>query len=50
MLAGTDEDALRSGLARLEHGIRTGRWAARHAALLDLEALDVGYCTVVIDL
>ena len=50
MLAGTDEDALRPGLARLDHDIRSGRWAARHAALLELEALDVGYCTVAVDL
>lgn len=50
VLARTDEDALRSGLARLDGDIRTGRWRRRHAALLDMDALDVGYCTVTVDL
>ncbi|MGH3413583.1 MAG: hypothetical protein ACRDPH_10945 [Marmoricola sp.] len=50
MLANTDPALLRPGLARLEDDLRTGRWHKRHADLLDLDALDIGYCTVTIDL
>ena len=50
MLAKTDPDALAPGLARLKEDIHTGRWHQTHAELLECEALDVGYCTVTIDL
>jgi SAM-dependent methyltransferase len=50
MLAKTDEAALRAGLRRLEDDLQTGRWHREHAPLLQLDALDVGYCTVTIDL
>lgn len=50
MLAKTDEAALRPGLHRLEDDLRTGRWHREHAPLLQLDALDIGYCTVTLDL
>ncbi len=33
----------REGLAKLRADLETGRWAEQHLALLDLDALDVGY-------
>jgi SAM-dependent methyltransferase len=50
MLAKTEEAALQTGLHRLEDDLRTGRWHREHAPLLHLDALDVGYCTVTLDL
>ena len=39
-----------AGLARLHADLASGAWAARHAALLTADALDVGYRLVVADL
>ena len=44
------QDELRPGLERLASDLRTGRWHAAHADLLELDALDVGYCLLVADL
>jgi hypothetical protein len=49
MLAKTDEAALRPGLERLADDVSSGRWHARHAALSELDSLDVEYRTVTID-
>jgi SAM-dependent methyltransferase len=38
------------GLQRLADDLKTGRWRARHAQLLDLDTLDVGYRLVVDEL
>ena len=38
---------LDAGLARLEDDLRTGAWAERHADLLELEELDLGYRLLV---
>jgi hypothetical protein len=37
------EDELADGLARLRADIDSGEWARRHADLLALERLDLGY-------
>jgi SAM-dependent methyltransferase len=37
------EDQLTAGLARLRADIESGEWARRHAELLELEELDLGY-------
>lgn len=50
MLARTPAPELRSGLTRLAEDVRSGRWHAEHAALLVLDSLDLGYCTVTVDL
>lgn len=50
MLAKTNTEGLRPGLQRLADDLRTRRWHREHAALLDLDALDVGYCTVTAEL
>ncbi len=50
VFATTDPAALGEGLARLEDDIRSGAWHRAHADLLELDALDVGYCTVSVDL
>jgi SAM-dependent methyltransferase len=50
MLARTDVSALRDGLQRLEADLRTGAWQRRHEHLLQAAALDVGYCTISVDL
>ncbi len=44
------EDELRPGLERLAEDLRTGRWRSEHADLLELDALDVGYCLLIADL
>ncbi|MFF8959744.1 class I SAM-dependent methyltransferase [Streptomyces sp. NPDC014894] len=49
MLALTDEEILRPGLARLADDLSSGLWHERHADLLDREALDVGYRLLVAD-
>jgi SAM-dependent methyltransferase len=41
------EDRIGPGLARLAEDLRTGAWQRRHAELLALEELDVGYRLVV---
>ena len=48
-LARTDDAALGDGLRRLADDLRTGEWHRRHADLLRAESLDVGYCTVTVD-
>jgi SAM-dependent methyltransferase len=50
MLAKTSESALRAGLSRLADDLRTGAWHDAHADLLTADAIDVGYCTVAVDL
>lgn len=50
MLAKADPDELTEGLTRLEADIDSGNWQRKHADLLDLNALDVGNCTVTVDL
>jgi SAM-dependent methyltransferase len=50
MLAQTGEDVIRPGLTRLADDLTTGRWHARHAELLTLESIDVGYRLLVTDL
>lgn len=50
MLARTSDSALRAGLRRLADDLRTGAWHDAHADLLSDDALDVGYCTVAVDL
>ncbi|MDX6593072.1 MAG: hypothetical protein QOJ13_2268 [Gaiellales bacterium] len=43
------EDTLGEGLARLADDISSGEWARRHADLLELEELDIGYRLIVAD-
>jgi SAM-dependent methyltransferase len=50
VFATTEPEALRAGLQRLEEDIRSGAWHRAHADLLEADALDVGYCTVSVDL
>ncbi len=50
MLAKTDTEALAPGLQQLADDLRTRRWHHEHADLLALDALDVGYSTVTVDL
>jgi SAM-dependent methyltransferase len=42
-----DPEHVRRGIVRLTEDLRTGRWAARHAALRERESLDLGYRLVV---
>jgi SAM-dependent methyltransferase len=44
------DDELALGLARLEQDVRSGAWARRHAELLELEQLDLGYRLLVASL
>ena len=41
------EDELAEGLARLRADLESGEWARRHADLLDLEEMDLGYRLLV---
>lgn len=50
VFATTEPAAIRDGLARLEADVSSGAWHRTHAGLLQLDALDVGYCTVSVDL
>ena len=50
MLAQAGETTLADGLAHLAADLRTGRWRQRHADLLEMEHLDVGYRLLVSDL
>jgi SAM-dependent methyltransferase len=43
VLARRDPAELEAGLARLADDLRTGAWAERHADLLELDELDLGY-------
>ena len=47
VLATRDPADLEPGLARLEEDLRTGAWAERHADLLALDELDLGYRLLV---
>ncbi|MEV1065543.1 methyltransferase domain-containing protein [Streptomyces sp. NPDC050263] len=49
MLAQSGEDALAPGLAALADDLATGRWHERHADLLTLDAIDVGYRLLAAD-
>jgi SAM-dependent methyltransferase len=44
------EDELAEGIARLRADLESGEWARRHADLLDLEELDLGYRLLVASL
>ncbi|WP_040339712.1 methyltransferase domain-containing protein [Candidatus Blastococcus massiliensis] len=50
VFAKTDPTAVTDGLRRLEEDIRSGVWHRTHPDLLQQDALDVGYCTVSVDL
>ena len=50
LFAKTDPALLDDGLARLADDVASGRWHERHADLLALDALDIGYCTVTVEL
>ncbi|MFD8382147.1 methyltransferase domain-containing protein [Streptomyces sp. NPDC059679] len=50
LLAQTGEDTIAPGLARLADDLTTGRWHTRHAELLALDTIDVGYRLLVTDL
>jgi SAM-dependent methyltransferase len=47
VLAKRDPSELEAGLARLADDLRTGAWAERHADLLGLDELDLGYRVLV---
>ncbi|GHJ98757.1 methyltransferase domain-containing protein [Streptomyces sp. NPDC003753] len=49
LFAQTGEDALAPGLTRLAEDLATGRWHTRHAELLTLDSIDVGYRLLVSD-
>jgi SAM-dependent methyltransferase len=50
LFAKTDDGAVREGLARLADDVASGAWHRAHADLLRMDSLDVGYCTVTVDL
>ncbi|MGV9245345.1 class I SAM-dependent methyltransferase [Streptomyces sp. NPDC003710] len=50
MLVQTGEDTIGPGLTRLAEDLTTGRWHTRHAELLTLDTIDVGYRLLVSDL
>lgn len=50
MLARTDSSGLAPGLARLKDDLDSQRWQRVNAELLERDTLEVGYCTVTIDL
>ncbi|MEV0170307.1 methyltransferase domain-containing protein [Streptomyces sp. NPDC050803] len=50
MLAQTGDDVLEPGLTRLAADLTAGAWHTRHADLLTLDAIDVGYRLLVTDL
>ena len=43
VFAGLDDDEVADGLGRLEADLDHGTWAAAHADLLQIDALDLGY-------
>jgi hypothetical protein len=45
-----DKHEVATGLGRLSYDLAAGRWADRHANLLALESLDVGYRLLVHEL
>jgi SAM-dependent methyltransferase len=50
VLAKRTDAELAAGLAQLEQDLRSGAWEARHAELLELEELDLGYRLLVASL
>jgi hypothetical protein len=46
-LALREPDAVHLAMARLKADIRSGAWTRKHADLLDLDELDLGYCVLV---
>jgi hypothetical protein len=44
------EGELAGGIARLRADLESGEWARRHADLLDLDELDLGYRLLVASL
>jgi SAM-dependent methyltransferase len=42
-----DQDVVEQGVARLASDLESGEWERRHADLLDLEELDLGYRLVI---
>jgi hypothetical protein len=49
LFARTGEDVIAPGLARLADDLASGRWHTRHAGLLALDTVDVGYRLLVAD-
>jgi SAM-dependent methyltransferase len=47
VFAQLDQDVVEEGVARLARDLESGEWERRHADLLDLEELDLGYRLVV---
>jgi SAM-dependent methyltransferase len=47
VFARLDQDVVEEGVARLASDLDSGEWERRHADLLDLEELDLGYRLVV---
>jgi len=50
MLAKTDPAVLARGLSRLKDDLASQRWQENYGELLAHDVLDVGYCTVTVDL
>jgi Methyltransferase domain len=50
LFARLDDDKLEPGLAALAADLDSGRWHDRHADLLDLDVLDLGYCVITAEL
>jgi SAM-dependent methyltransferase len=46
-LALIDPDVLTPAMARLDSDLRSGAWRRKHAHLLDLDQIDLGYCVIV---
>ncbi len=46
-LAQSDPDAIRRGIAHLEHDIRTGVWDQRHAEIIPLDSMDTGFRLII---
>ena len=46
-LARLDPSVIRRGIDRLRTDLYTGRWATRHANLLERSAVDLGYRLVI---
>ncbi len=47
IIARADQNQLRPGLQRLAADLESGQWHQRHAGLLELDALELGYYLVV---
>lgn len=46
-LALREPDVIQPAMARLEADIRSGAWTRKHADLLDLDEIDLGYCVLI---